>query len=116
MNQMYYLHSQIKNEKYPDLWTVGFDDPASKWQPVSDHNSEEDAAERVDYLNHPVTCVTEMTRERAIEELDRLSAHDPEASHFEADEIICKFLGYMDFDDVCEAFDKCKDRVGFWYA
>lgn len=35
----------------PVLWTVGFYDPAGKWQPESDHGSSEQAAERVAYLN-----------------------------------------------------------------
>lgn len=33
------------------LWTVGFYDPAGKWQPESDHASAHEAAARVAYLN-----------------------------------------------------------------
>jgi hypothetical protein len=33
------------------LWTVGFYDPAGKWQPESDHGSSEEAAERARHLN-----------------------------------------------------------------
>jgi hypothetical protein len=33
------------------LWTVGFYDPSGKWQPESDHDSKEAAANRVHYLN-----------------------------------------------------------------
>jgi len=33
------------------VWTVGFYDPAGKWHPESDHESREDAAKRVHYLN-----------------------------------------------------------------
>lgn len=33
------------------MWTVGFYDPAGKWQPESDHSSAEAAAARVHYLN-----------------------------------------------------------------
>jgi hypothetical protein len=40
-----YLNSE------PGLWTVGFYDPSGKWQPDSDHSSQEKAAERVHYLN-----------------------------------------------------------------
>lgn len=35
----------------PTLWTVGFYDPSGRWQPESDHGSEEEAARRVHYLN-----------------------------------------------------------------
>lgn len=34
-----------------NLRTVGFYDPAGKWQPDSDHSSEAAAAARVNYLN-----------------------------------------------------------------
>ena len=33
------------------LWTVGFYRPDGRWEPESDHDSPEDAAERVHYLN-----------------------------------------------------------------
>jgi hypothetical protein len=35
----------------PGLWTVGFYDPAGKWQSDSDHDSSEAAAERCGLLN-----------------------------------------------------------------
>jgi hypothetical protein len=35
----------------PGLWTVGYYDPSGEWQPESDHNSSEDAAKRVHWLN-----------------------------------------------------------------
>jgi hypothetical protein len=35
----------------PQLWTVGFYDPAEKWHSDSDHPSRELAAHRVHYLN-----------------------------------------------------------------
>ena len=40
-----YLNSE------PGLWTVGFYDPNGRFQPESDHNSKQEAAERVHYLN-----------------------------------------------------------------
>lgn len=40
-----YLHSE------PHLWTVGFYDPAGKFQPESDHDTAELAAVRVAFLN-----------------------------------------------------------------
>jgi hypothetical protein len=39
----------VKSE--PGLWTVGFYDPAGKWNTDSDHDSSEAAAERVGFLN-----------------------------------------------------------------
>ena len=41
----------IEGEYYPGLWTVGFYDPDGNWEPESDHESKEKAAERVAYLN-----------------------------------------------------------------
>ena len=35
----------------PGLWTVGFYRPDGKFEPESDHESREAAAERVHYLN-----------------------------------------------------------------
>ena len=43
------MYVYIQSE--PGLWTVGFYEPNGKWQPESDHNSSEKAAERVHYLN-----------------------------------------------------------------
>lgn len=33
------------------LWTVGFYDPDGRWHPESDHESPDEAAKRVAYLN-----------------------------------------------------------------
>jgi len=43
-----YIRSQFPEEK---LWTVGFYKPDGKWEPESDHESAEEAAKRVAYLN-----------------------------------------------------------------
>lgn len=43
------MYVYIKSE--PGLWTVGFYDPAGKWQPESDHDNKDDAAARVAWLN-----------------------------------------------------------------
>ena len=38
--------------KYPEqLWTVGFYSPDGIWNPDSDHESQEEATKRVNYLN-----------------------------------------------------------------
>lgn len=39
----------LKSE--PQLYTVGFYDPAGKWQPESDHATADEAANRVRFLN-----------------------------------------------------------------
>jgi len=39
----------IKSE--PSLYTVGFYGPDNEWQPESDWNTREEAAQRVNYLN-----------------------------------------------------------------
>jgi hypothetical protein len=44
MNYVY-----IRSE--PGLWTVGFYAPDGKWFPESDHDSSDDAAKRVAWLN-----------------------------------------------------------------
>lgn len=43
------MYAYINSE--PGLWTVGFYDPQGKWHPESDHNSREEAAKRVAWLN-----------------------------------------------------------------
>ena len=43
------MYVYIRSE--PNLWTVGFYDPTGKWNPESDHDTPEEAAERVHYLN-----------------------------------------------------------------
>lgn len=43
------MYVYIQSE--PHLWTVGFYDSNGKWQPESDHDTKEEAAERVHYLN-----------------------------------------------------------------
>ena len=35
----------------PDLFTVGFYDPNGQWQPESDYNSRQEAADRAVWLN-----------------------------------------------------------------
>jgi hypothetical protein len=44
---MSYVYIQSEHQ----LWTVGFYDADGKWQPESDHDFREEAAERVHWLN-----------------------------------------------------------------
>lgn len=43
------MYVYIKSE--PGLWTVGFYRPDGKWEAESDHESSEEAAKRVAWLN-----------------------------------------------------------------
>lgn len=43
------MYVYIQSE--PGLYTVGFYDPNGKWNPESDHESTESAANRVAFLN-----------------------------------------------------------------
>jgi hypothetical protein len=43
------MYVYIRTE--PRLWTVGFYAPDGKFHPDSDHDSSEEAAQRVHYLN-----------------------------------------------------------------
>lgn len=44
-----YQYVYIRSE--PGLYTVGFFEPSGKWNPESDHDERELAAQRVHYLN-----------------------------------------------------------------
>jgi len=43
------MYVYVKSERF--LWTVGFYSPDGKWNPESDQDSKEKAADRVAYLN-----------------------------------------------------------------
>ena len=43
--------SWIYKQTEPQLWTVGFYTPDGTWEPETDHDVKEDAADRVAYLN-----------------------------------------------------------------
>ena len=45
MSQFVYLKSE------PNLWTVGFYRPDGKWEPETDHPTQEQAAQRTAWLN-----------------------------------------------------------------
>jgi hypothetical protein len=55
----------------------------------------------------------EMTREQAIAELkDCQTSGDTEATHSEADEVLCKFLIALGYQDIVDEWEK----VDKWYA
>lgn len=41
----------VYRQTEPGLWTVGFYAPDGRWEPQTDHGSEDEAAARVHYLN-----------------------------------------------------------------
>jgi hypothetical protein len=43
--------SYVYKRTEPQLWTVGYYDPAGKWEPESDHDTQAAAAVRVHWLN-----------------------------------------------------------------
>ncbi|MCL1817135.1 MAG: hypothetical protein FWG43_06000 [Clostridiales bacterium] len=46
-----YVYIESEHNQWGSLYTVGFYDPKGKWQPESDHETAEEAAKRVHYLN-----------------------------------------------------------------
>jgi hypothetical protein len=48
---MSYVYKQTEKHEFGGLWTVGFYDPSGKWEPESDHDAPNKAAQRVAYLN-----------------------------------------------------------------
>jgi len=48
---MTWVYIQSEHTSAGSLWTVGFYSPDGKWHPESDHESQENASERVHYLN-----------------------------------------------------------------
>jgi len=45
------MYVYLRSNSDSGLWTVGFYSPNGEWIPESDHDSPEDAAQRVHYLN-----------------------------------------------------------------
>lgn len=50
------MYVYIRTE--PNLWTVGFYNPDGTFEPESDYNSAEEAANRVAYLNGSICQIT----------------------------------------------------------
>jgi hypothetical protein len=41
---------------------------------------------------------------------------DEEAAHGTADDLLIEFLREIGYEDVADAYEAARDRVGFWYA
>lgn len=54
------MYVYIRTES--ELYTAGFYDPSGKWQPESDHATEEAAAQRVHWLNGGKDCALLMDK------------------------------------------------------
>lgn len=57
-----------------------------------------------------------MTPQEAIEKLTAFQDGDPEQAHGDADDILLAVLRSNGLSEVADAWDACRERVGFWYA
>lgn len=57
----------------------------------------------------------EAEREIAVTKLDELNG-DPEGDHGAAEKILLEYLRLRGETAVAEAFERARERVGFWYA
>lgn len=60
-----------------------------------------------------------MTKDQAVSTLNAIgfpASSDEEADHQNADDILVKFLRANGHKDVADAWERARDRVGFWYA
>lgn len=79
------MYHYIQSEKH--LWTVGTGGPGDDWEPESDHDTEESAANRVSFLNgNPVSEIEELKKrilvlEKALlslqERVEAIENHEP---------------------------------------
>jgi hypothetical protein len=53
--------------------------------------------------------------DKCVAKLDALNG-DAETDHGTAEKILCEYLRFVGAGAVAEAFERAKDRVGFWYA
>lgn len=58
-----------------------------------------------------------MSEDETVKELDSYpEGTDEEAAHSEAEGVILAYLRSIGEARVADAFERCRDRVGFWYA
>ena len=56
------------------------------------------------------------TNEEIIETLNQLDSRDKEDSHSDADYLLCEALHNNGLGEIAEAWERARERVGFWYA
>ena len=57
-----------------------------------------------------------MTIDECVFALETLGDEDPEGAHVEADAILLDYLQTHRAGAVAEAYNKARERIGFWYA
>ena len=60
-----------------------------------------------------------MNKKDLIQELEEIAseqAGDPECAHGNAESALLSYLDSNGMKDVADAYRKCRDDVGFWYA
>jgi len=57
-----------------------------------------------------------MTHDEAVRRLNELEPGDTEWLHIEADRIIIRYLQHHDANEVADAWEDARERLGFWYA
>jgi hypothetical protein len=60
-----------------NLWTVGFYAPDGRWQPESDYNSKEEAAQRVAWLNGGPESISHQSLRRCWEACHSINPDNP---------------------------------------
>lgn len=66
------MYVYIRSE--PELWTVGFYTPNGTWMPESDHDSKQDALDRVALLNGCSSEIVDELRKRIAKLEEELNA------------------------------------------
>lgn len=56
------------------------------------------------------------TKQETIDSLNALSNRDKELAHSDSDDLMLEALRLAGWNDVAEAYDAARDRIGFWYA
>ena len=57
-----------------------------------------------------------LSPEHIISELDALGKGDPEAAHGHAEGLLMAYLRSWGHGDIADAYERARDRVGFYYA
>ena len=63
------------------------------------------------------TALIGISASEAVQYLDALTADgDTESDHCDADDILVELLKSIGYAQVAEAYERARERVGFWYA